>query len=92
MIEHVSHKLNHQDVEEWRLGINGVLKMSHPQEQNISEANHGAIQELRKDISRIILTVDKEVAMVVMDKQDNIRKAKTLQELPLTNYTIRSTQ
>ena len=34
--------------------------------------------ELKSDHSRIILTADKEVAMVVMDRQDYVNKAKEL--------------
>ena len=38
--------------------------------------------ELRKDRNRIILTEDKEVAMEVMDRKDNIDKATSLLAQP----------
>ena len=37
-----------------------------------------ALTELKQDNSRVVLTVDKGVAMVIMDKQDYINKAQTL--------------
>ena len=37
-----------------------------------------ALRELKKDRDRIVLTADKGVAMVVMDRQDYINKAKHL--------------
>ena len=49
---------------------------------------HRALTQLREDTSRVVLTVDKTVAMVIMDKQDYTNKA--LYELLcfLTNRTI----
>ena len=37
-----------------------------------------ALRELKRDRDRIVLTADKGVAMVVMDKQDYINKANQL--------------
>ena len=37
-----------------------------------------AIKELREDQSRVILTADKGVAMVIMDKKDYMEKALSL--------------
>ena len=37
-----------------------------------------ALRELKKDRDRIVLTADKGVAMVVMDRQDYINKANHL--------------
>ena len=37
-----------------------------------------ALKELREDKSRVILTVDKEVPMSVVDKQDYLNKAQDL--------------
>ena len=39
---------------------------------------HRTRKELREDQSRVVLTVDKGVAVVVMDKQDSTDKALTL--------------
>ena len=38
--------------------------------------------ELRKDINRIVLTADKRVAVVVMDRKDDIDKATSLLAQP----------
>ena len=38
------------------------------------------LAELKKDQSRVILTVDKGVAIVIMDKEDYLKKAKALLE------------
>ena len=37
-----------------------------------------ALTELKKDNTRVVLTVDKGMAMVIMDKQDYINKAQAL--------------
>ena len=39
---------------------------------------HKALTELKQDQSRVVLTADKGVAMVIMDQQDYINKAQTL--------------
>ena len=49
-----------------------------PSRHNISQEETKAIKELKSDSSRVILTVDKGVAMVVMDKQDYLNKAQKL--------------
>ena len=45
---------------------------------NISKEEFKAIRELKEDDSRIILTADKGVALVVLNKEDYIRKAEHL--------------
>ena len=42
---------------------------------NITIEERRALVELRKDKSRIILTADKEVSLVVMDREEYVRKA-----------------
>ena len=46
---------------------------------NLTVEEHRAIKELREDQSRVVLTADKGVAMVVMQKWDYRDKALTLQ-------------
>ena len=41
-----------------------------------------SLHQLRKDKDRVILTADKGVAMVVLDKEDYINKAKELLNTP----------
>ena len=76
------HKLNHQDSEDLWLEINGILNGSYPHKSNLNKAGHKAIQKLKKDKNRVLLTMEKGSAMVVMDRQDCINKAENLKEEP----------
>ena len=57
-----------------------------PAKPNITKAQNLAIREDKKDRDRIVLTADKGVAMVMMDRQDYISKANNL----LSQNTYRS--
>ena len=61
-----------------------VLKNIQPPKPNISKEEAKAIQELKKDQERIILATNKGVSMVVMDKEDYIKKSEDL--LKQTTY------
>ena len=67
-------KLSQQNAEELRADVNRVLRSSHSPKPNLTKAQNIAIRELKRDRDRIVLTADKGVAMVVMDKQDYINK------------------
>ena len=45
---------------------------------SVTKEENRALKELWEDHSRVILTVDKGMAVVVLDKQDNIHKAQDL--------------
>ena len=77
-IEAARTKLSQQDAEELRADINRVLRYSHPPKPNLTKAQNTALRELKRDRDRIVLTADKGVAMVVMDRQDYINKANQL--------------
>ena len=77
-IEAACTKLSQQDAEELRANINWVLRSSHPPKPNLTKAQNLAIRELKRDKDCIVLTADKGVAMVIMDKQDYISKANSL--------------
>ena len=64
--------------EELRADINQVLRASHPPKPNLTKAQNLAIRELKKDRDHIVLTADKGVAMVIMDRQNYITKANNL--------------
>ena len=49
-----------------------------PPQSNISLEEQKAIEELRKDNNRVILTADKGVSLVVMKKEEYIKKAEEL--------------
>ena len=77
-IEAACTKLSQQDAEELRADVNRVLRSSHTPQTNLTKAQNIALRELKRDKDRIVLTADKGVAMVVMDKQDYINKANQL--------------
>ena len=59
-----------------------------PPKPNLTKAQNLAIRELKKDQDCIVLTADKGVAMVIMDRQDYIDKANNL----LSQNTYKSIQ
>ena len=77
-IEAACTKLSQQDAEELRADINRVLRSSHPPKPNLTKAQNIALRELKRHRDRIVLTADKVVAMVVMDKKDYINKSNQL--------------
>ena len=60
------------------LKVNRVLRSFHPPKPNLTKAQNLALRELKRDRDRIVLTADKGVAMVIMDRQDYINKANQL--------------
>ena len=62
------------------------LKSSHHPKPNLTKAQNLALRELKRDRDHIVLTADKGVAMVIMDRQDYIYKANSL----LNQNTYRS--
>ena len=67
-----------QRAEELRGETKAILKNIRPPRPNISKKEEKAIQELTKDQSKIVLTADKGVAIVVLEKEDYIRKSEDL--------------
>ena len=80
-IEAACTKLGQKDVEELRAEINRVLRSSHPK-PNLTKAQSQAIKELKRDRDHIVLTTDKGIAVVIMDRQDHINKSKHLLNQP----------
>ena len=72
------NQLQQGKVEELRGEIKTVLKKIQAPRHNISREERKAIEELRRDKNRIILTTDKGVSMVVMDRDDYNNKAEEL--------------
>ena len=50
--------------------------------QTITKQESIGLAQLKKDKDRVVLTADKGVAMVVMDKEDYIKKAESLLAQP----------
>ena len=61
-----------------------ILKNAHPPKHKITREEQKAMEELRKDTTRTVLTADKGVALVVMNKEDYEKKAEEL--LSQTTY------
>ena len=77
------------EADELRGRVKTILKKGKTPRQNISKEERKAIGELKRNNNRLILTVDKGVALVVMDKEDYVQKAKELLDQP-TYRTISS--
>ena len=81
-IEHACNQLQQGKGEELRGEVKSILKKIQAPRHNITGEERKAIDELRKDKSRIILTVDKGVSMVVMNREDHNRKAEDILHQP----------
>ena len=85
-IEKACQQLKQGEAEELRGEIKSIIKKIHPPKPNISKEEHQALQQLKKDNTRMILTADKGVCLVVMDKKDYIEKSEKL--LSKSTYKI----
>ena len=86
-VEKACPKLEQREANELRVEVKKALKKSQKAPRvpsNITREVAQALKELRKDKSRIILTTDKGVALVVMNKADYITKSEEL--LDTTTY------
>ena len=81
-IETICSKLKEEDVAELRGEINAVLRKGKTPKPNLNKEERTAIIQLRKDKDRIILTADKGVAIVVLDREDYNNKAWDLLNTP----------
>ena len=71
-IESVCQKLKDQDTEKLSADINGLLRRVQAPKPNLIKA----LAELKRDKDRLILTGDKGVAMVVLDKENTQKRQK----------------
>ena len=79
--ELAASKLPTQEADEFRSEVNRVLKQQQQQHHNncnLNPAQCRALTQLKQDNTRVVLTVDKGVAMVIMDQQDYNNKAQAL--------------
>ena len=77
-VEQACLNLEPHNAEVLRAEIRGALRHAHNPRRNIPKEEAQALAELRKDHSRVILTADKEVALVVMDRAEYNNKAQKL--------------
>ena len=73
-IEKMCPKLDKGEADELRVEVKKALKRSQKKARsfNITKEENQALNELKKDKERVILTTDKGVALVVMNKEDYI--------------------
>ena len=81
-IENACMKLKQDKVDELRGEIKTILKKIKTPAINITKEEKKALVELRKDTSKTILTADKGVSLVVMNKEDYQKKALKLLDQP----------
>ena len=81
-IERVCLQLEKGKAEELRGEIKQILKKTQLPKPNITQEEAKAIEELRRDKERVILTADKGVSMVVLDTEDYIKKSEELLNQP----------
>ena len=80
-IEKVCPKLDQGPADELRVEVKKILKRAQNAKKspsNITKEEFKALNELKKDQERIMLTADKGVALVVMNKTDYINKSEEL--------------
>ena len=80
-VEQASSKLLAQEADELRSDVNRLLKQQetqHNKQCNLNPTQCTALTQLKQDTSRVVLTADKGMAMVIMDQEDYIIKANTL--------------
>ena len=62
-------KLEPHNAEALRAAMRGALRNSQQPTNNITKQEIQVLADLRRDQDRVILTVDKGVAIVIMDKE-----------------------
>ena len=88
-VEEACMKLSPGEVDELGFDCSHLLRDHHPPSKvTIMPVENRAIKELREDQSRVVLTTEKGVVMVVMDKQDYKDKALFLVADTNTHRTI----
>ena len=82
VIEQACSKLQQGEVEELRGEVKSIIKRSCNPPPNITREERKAIRELKEDRSRMVLTADKGVALVVIDTEEYKKKAQELLQQP----------
>ena len=80
-VELACSRLSKGEVEEMRVEVKKALKKaqcSSRQPSNMSRREYQALKELKEDKSRVILTMDKEVSLVIVDRAEYNKKAEEL--------------
>ena len=80
VIEKTCPKLDKGEADELRVEVKKALKKAQNKTKsyNITKEENQALKELKRDKERVILTTDKGVALVVMKKEDYIKKSEEI--------------
>ena len=81
-IERLCQQLKQGKAEELRAETKQIFMNIQPPKPNIGKEEAKAIQDLKRDKERIVLTTDKGVSMVVIDREDYIKKSEELLHQP----------
>ena len=77
-IEQTCLRLAQGEAEELQAEVEAVIKKIQPPRPNINREEQKALKELREDNTRIVLTADRGVCIVVMDRKEYIQKSEEL--------------
>ena len=75
-VESMCTKLREEDAMELRADINAMFRKAKAHKPNLTREERRGLVQLKRDKDKVVLTVDKGVAMVVMDKQDYTNKCR----------------
>ena len=78
VVEQTCQNMAQGEAEELSAEVKAVLKKIQHPKANITREEQKAMNELKKDTNRVILTADKGTCLVVMDKEEYINKAQDL--------------
>ena len=81
-METMCSKLREEEAIELRSNVNAFLRKAKAPKPNLTGQENIGLAQLKKDKDRVIFTVDKGVAMIVMDREDYINKVQELLALP----------
>ena len=81
-VESMCSKPKEEDAMELRLDMNALLRKAKAHKPNLTRQESIGLAQLKKDKDRVILTADKGVAMVVMDREEYVSKVQELLAQP----------
>ena len=77
-VEQTCKRISQWEAEEVWTEVKAVIKKMQPHGPNISREEQKALNELTEDNTRLVLTADKGLCLVVMDREGYIKKAEEL--------------
>ena len=77
-VEQTCQSLAQGEAEEVWTEVKAVIKKMQPPGPNITREEQKALKELRNNNTRVVLTADKGVCLVVMDREEYIKKTEEL--------------